>query len=192
MDLETIFADYQPKLMHRQKEYAVFVPLVEKDGQLCLLYQVRSAKMRRQPSEICFPGGAMEKGESPRESAVRELWEELAVEPKKIYGETDFLSLRTGDVIYPVLGELSPDSPIICAPEEVERVFYAPVSQLKAQNEKQTLILQANPLFTKETLSLKEAYHFREGKEEFAVYRVGEQVIWGITGRITEHVLSFL
>ena len=54
-----------PGLMDSRRTYAVLVPLVERDGALHLLYEVRARMLRRQPGEVCFPGGRMEAGETP-------------------------------------------------------------------------------------------------------------------------------
>ena len=59
-------------LMDATGRYAVLVPLVEHDGELSVLYEVRAATLRRQPGEVCFPGGRMEPGETPEVSALRE------------------------------------------------------------------------------------------------------------------------
>lgn len=190
--LQEYFHQYQPKPLGMKSRFAVFVPLVYLEGELHLLFQVRGKNMRRQPLEICFPGGKMESGETPTQTALREMEEELGISPTKIYGETDFLVLRTGEVIYPVLGQIPHESKIIFNEEEVESVFYVPVAELKKQKEELTLKLEPIPQFSKESLSLKENYEFRSGEETFHVYRVDNKVIWGMTGRITDYVLSFL
>ena len=62
----------------KRNEFAVLVPIVEtKDGP-AYLFEVRSPYVR-QPNEICFPGGRMEEGEEPEETAVREAEEELGI-----------------------------------------------------------------------------------------------------------------
>ena len=65
--LEALLKDRTPGLMDSKRAYAVLVPLVEQNGELCLLYEVRARTLRRQPGEVCFPGGLMEKGESPED-----------------------------------------------------------------------------------------------------------------------------
>lgn len=186
------FSNYTPKPMNMRNFFAVFVPIIHKDGKDQLLFEVRSRTMRRQPSEICFPGGRMEEGETPTVTAVREMEEELGISPIKIHGETDFLVLRTGTVVYPVLGEISPDHAFHFSENEVEEVFTVPIDILKQQKESYSVLLKPEPQFSKEVLSLKEDYPFMEGRETFSVYRHQGKIIWGITGRITAQILTLL
>ena len=53
-----------------QKHYAIAIPFVDAEH---FLFQVRSDKLDRQPGDICFPGGAIEIGETPEEAVIREL-----------------------------------------------------------------------------------------------------------------------
>ena len=47
-----------PGLMDSRRTYAVLVPLVERDGALHLLYEVRARTLRRQPGDrlSCWAG----------------------------------------------------------------------------------------------------------------------------------------
>ena len=58
--LEEKLRGREPGLMDASGQYAVLVPLVEREGKLHILYEVRSQDMRRQPGEVCFPGGRIE------------------------------------------------------------------------------------------------------------------------------------
>ena len=78
-ELEGRFLDRVPGIMGVRTHYAVLVPVVEWNGKLHLLFEVRSDALRRQPGEVCFPGGRMEEGESPTQCALRETEEELAI-----------------------------------------------------------------------------------------------------------------
>ena len=83
-DIENIFADRQFGAEEFFKFFSVLVPVVKKDGGLHLLYEKRARHMKRQPGEICFPGGEMEEGESPKECALRETWEEIGIPEQSI------------------------------------------------------------------------------------------------------------
>ena len=43
--------------MEKCRRSAVVIPLIEKDKGYEVLFEVRSDKLKRQPGEICFPGG---------------------------------------------------------------------------------------------------------------------------------------
>ena len=63
---------------------AVLIPFLIRDGAYHVLYEIRAAKLRSQPGEICFPGGRIEAGETPLETAVREATEELCIDRGRI------------------------------------------------------------------------------------------------------------
>lgn len=56
--------------------YSVLMPFVTTENGDALLLEIRSDNVK-QPGEICFPGGRIESGETPAETAVRETCEEL-------------------------------------------------------------------------------------------------------------------
>jgi 8-oxo-dGTP pyrophosphatase MutT (NUDIX family) len=56
-------------------DYAVLIPFVTTEEGKALLLEVRS-QLVKQPGEICFPGGRVEAGETPVETAVRETCED--------------------------------------------------------------------------------------------------------------------
>ncbi len=177
-----------PKPITQGKHYALFVPVVESEEGLALVYERRSPNLRRQPSEICFPGGKIDEGETVHQAAVRELYEELGVTPTEIYGETDFLIHRNGDVIYPVLGKIKP--PFTPNESEVEKVLTIPISFLKTQKEEGAVLLSAR--FAENIPEIPEDYPFQTGKDAFPIYRFQGEVIWGMTGKITKSILGYL
>ena len=57
------------------RKYAVCIPLMPGPDGYEVLFEVRSANIKSQPGDVCFPGGRMEPGETPDETAVRETME---------------------------------------------------------------------------------------------------------------------
>ena len=121
MDQETLrrkLAEHRPSLQQARGEFAVLVPLVEGPEGLSLLYEVRPAKLHHHSGEVCFPGGRMEPGETPRQCALRETREELGIPAERIelLGDLDFLYLRSEGLMYPVLARLDPAAPLRPSP----------------------------------------------------------------------------
>ena len=129
--LTRLLARRQPGLMDATGRYAVLVPMVEGEEGLSLLYEVRAHTLRRQPGEVCFPGGRLEPGEDAVSCALRETWEELGI-PRpavEVVAELDWLTHQGGFVLYPVLGIVAPEAAerLRPGPAEVKETFFVPV-----------------------------------------------------------------
>lgn len=107
-DVRRTYRDRRAGFINQKKFFAVLLPLVEVDGTLHLLFETRAKGLDAQPGEICFPGGAMEEGESPLACALRETCEEIGVQKKDIdiLGEGDVLTHSPGFAIYTYVGLL--------------------------------------------------------------------------------------
>ena len=114
-ELEGRFLDRVPGIMGVRTHYAVLVPVVEWNGTLHLLFEVRSDALRRQPGEVCFPGGRMEEGETPTQCALRETCEELAIPPSSIrpMARLDDVFMPTHGLMHPVLAQVDAGADIL-------------------------------------------------------------------------------
>ena len=185
-----------PGLMDAHRRYAVLVPLVERDGELSVLYEVRARTLRRQPGEVCFPGGRMEGEETPEDCALRETWEELSIPPERVrlLGRLDFIAHRANFIMYPILGlveerleELRPSA------AEVEEVFAVPLSHLletEPLEYEYKLIPETGEGFPYELIGIPRDYAWQPGWENVPVYPWQGHAIWGLTGRITRHLVQ--
>ena len=189
-----------PGLMDATGKYAVLVPLVEGEEGPALLYEVRAGSLRRQPGEVCFPGGKMEGSESPEECALRETWEELGIPPKSIQvlGRLDFIAHRANFIMWPVLGlveEETLDAFLRPSPAEVEEIFRIPLSHLMDTVPLEydyRLLPQPGEEFPYELIGIPRDYHWQPGRENVPVYPWKDHAVWGLTARITRHLVSLL
>ncbi len=198
-DFEDTFLGREPKSLGVYQYYAVLVPLVEKDGELHILYEVRAESLKKQPGEVCFPGGRIENDEPAEECAVRETSEELNVKKSdvRVIAQMDFLHTYSNFTLYSLLGVIDYEvvSRAEVNPDEVKEIFLVPVSFF-AENEPEMyyfdVLPNIGPDFPYEKINLKDGYNWRKGRSTVPIYRYGDRVIWGLTARITNHLMDLV
>ncbi|MFC2949102.1 NUDIX hydrolase [Virgibacillus sediminis] len=189
-----------PTILGQDKYFrsAILIPLVEKDGETHLLFEVRSMKLNRQPGDTCFPGGRIEQSDSsPREAAVRETTEELTIKEEEVDEviPLDYIVSDSGRIIYPFIGKVAPRQEVKPNDGEVEEVFTVPLNFfLENEPEVHQVRLQVQPAddFPYELIVGGEDYNwqFRETDELF--YQYHGKVIWGLTAKILRHFVELL
>ncbi len=196
-DLQQTLAHRRPSMMDAQSAFAVLCPLVTMDdGQWGLLFEVRAASLRAQPNEVCFPGGQMDKGETPTQAALRETHEELGIPSTAItvLGELDFIAHAAGFLIHPVLAVVDDVSALHPSADEVDHTFVVPVSffeETKPLSAVYDLVPRTHADFPYEVLEVPNPYPFRTNPVESPVWRYDGHPIWGLSARIVRHVLQF-
>lgn len=73
--------------------------------QAALILTRRSSRLRKHPGQWAFPGGRLDPGETPNQTALREMREEVAAEipEEHVLGRLDDFVTRSGFVITPVV-----------------------------------------------------------------------------------------
>lgn len=110
---------------------AVLVPLVTHPEPTVLL-TLRSPQLRSHAGQVSFPGGRMEPGETPEQTALREAAEEIGLDPARpqILGRLPALLTGTGYMVTPVVALVSPPLALRHDPGEVEEPFEYPLARL--------------------------------------------------------------
>ena len=160
---------------------------------------MRSLTLRRQPGEVCFPGGHIETGETPEQCALRETFEELGIPEEKVrvLGRLDFIAHRANFIMYPILGVISgetADALNLCQ-AEVGETFEVPMSHLLTTDPIEydyELIPTPARNFPYELLNIPKDYKWQTGSENVPVYPWQGHAIWGLTGRITRHLVRLV
>lgn len=181
-------------------EYAILLPLVEWNGELCLLFETRAATLvGHQPNEVCFPGGRREAGESPAETALRETWEELGIpeDSVTILAPLDVIQDISDRVIYPFLGRIDTDTAanLAASADEVQNVFFVPLDFLRTYPE-EVYRYPVRPLvddsFPYDRIGFPHDYPWRRGWMDVPIYEYEGHFIWGMTGRMVRWFLQKL
>lgn len=113
---------------------AALMLLYRHDGRWCVPLTVRGASLRHHGGQVSLPGGRIDPGETPEQTAVREAFEEIGVAP----GDVDLLGRLTplpiavsGHLLHPVVGVTAVRPPFVIAEHEVERIIEVPLSRLR-------------------------------------------------------------
>lgn len=181
---------------NRHKKYAVLVPILETPDGNCLLFEKRAADLRRQPGEVCFPGGKLEPGESSSDCALREAAEELCIHASQIdiLGPGDVFVSPFDLIIYPFIGILR-DYRYTYNPAEVAEVFTVPVSYFVShppETYKSAVVSQRPEGFPYERIPGGESYSWARGSYDVLFYRNPGHSIWGITAYIVQSAAELI
>lgn len=156
---------------------AVLILLVERDRAVRLVFTKKTESVPHHKGQFAFPGGVVETFDASRiETALREAQEEMGLDPAlvEVIGVfDDTVTSTSGFVITPVVGltrtppALRPDG------REIERVVEIPLRQLL------------------DPTGFHVEWWERGGREHRVVFfTCGEDVVWGVTGRILEEFLD--
>lgn len=198
MPMNSNFAARQPNIIgeNRYKKYAVLVPVIDTAEGLSFVFEKRSGHLRRQPGEICFPGGKLEQGELPLSCAVRETLEELCITDRQItiLGPGDIFISPFDIIIYPFIGALK-DYLFTFNPDEVSEILCVPVSFfLNNPPEKynSTIISKLAEDFPYERIPGGVNYPWASGSYDVLFYQYRHLLIWGITAYLVQSAAELI
>ncbi|XP_063386625.1 mitochondrial coenzyme A diphosphatase NUDT8-like [Cydia fagiglandana] len=155
---------------------SVLVPLCVHEGQVCLLYTLRSSNLKNHSGQVSFPGGKADANETNIDTALRETEEEIGIPRDSVYiwGSMPRVQGRNKNLaINPIVGEIRnfDINKLRENPDEVEEVFLVPMQAFCD--------------------SSNHAHWVWKGMQ-LPMFLYGRHKIWGITGAITHMFLNCL
>ncbi|BBH17690.1 coenzyme A pyrophosphatase [Nocardioides baekrokdamisoli] len=116
------------------RQSAVLMLFAEDEGGPYVLLTERSHTMRSHPGQVSFPGGKLDKNETPVEAALREAYEEIGLEPSgvDVLGALPTLWVPPSNFsVTPVIGWLAePTSVLVKSADEVHAIHKATIKDL--------------------------------------------------------------
>lgn len=138
----------------------------------------------------------MEPGESPWEAALRELSEELLIQPDQaeFLMACDYLEIPAGFSVYPFLAELKGYQGTF-SEEETEEIIKIPLQwffdHAPLRRTAKILTVPEEP-FPYDLIPQGRDYRWREGQYEVLFYQYEDQVIWGMTAKMMKSCVDTL
>lgn len=203
MDTEEILAkveDRQPDILGAKDfaKFAILLPLIKKEGETHVLFEVRSLKMRSQPGDICFPGGRIDAMDSgPEAAAVRETLEELGIRESDVSNvrPLDYIVSPFGMLVYTYAGFIDAGAEFDPSPAEVDSLFSVPLSfflETKPTVYRVNFDVQPEASFPYDLIAGGENYNWRMRQVDEHFYFYEDKVIWGMTAKILMHFLEVI
>ncbi len=160
---------------------AVLVPIIERKGELNLVYIRRSDIVESHRGQVAFPGGRVDpEDRTLLDTALREAREEVNIEPHTVDVLGGFPTMSTvssGMLVAPFVGVLTSAPEYRADPVEVAEIFEVPLSALADA--------RYRGMYEWKRDGGRASSHFP------AIFYSG-QTIWGLTLRITESLLEIL
>lgn len=156
---------------------AVLCALFDEGRQAQVVLTRRSPHLRSHTSQVSFPGGRLDPGETALAAALREAREEVGLEPGDIdvFAELSTVRILTNPApIVPFVGAL-PGRPVLRPnPAEVERAFTVSLAEL-----------------SKPEVYREEVWIFPDGAERsMHFFELVGDTVWGATARMIYELLD--
>lgn len=158
------------------RDAAVLIPFRPRpDGDVDVVFTKRHDDLPHHAGQISFPGGRAEDGDADLlATALRESSEELEIPPSavRVIGALEPMSTFVSDfAVYPFVGIVPADLPLVPYPGEVDAVFEVGLHELAEMREKREL-RRAGMTFTTQA------------------FETDGGLIWGVTGYILGRLLD--
>jgi len=203
MDLEEIIlklSERSPFVLGSENfsTYSILLPLVYINNEIHIVFEVRALSLRRQPGEVCFPGGKKDETDKDHiQTAIRETYEELGLKGGSISQVVplDFIVSPYGNIIYPFVGVIDTINDIQVNHKEVDHIFTVPLTffkQTKPDIHYVNVRLEPEPGFPYDSIVGGKDYNWQIKRMEECFYYFEDKVIWGLTARVVRHFIQVI
>lgn len=152
------------------RKSAVMMLFMEKDGEPHVLLSLRTDRVSTHKGQVSFPGGSYDETDRDfLETALRETFEEVGIEPSEIevLGEYDEYISIAGFHVYVYAGALNRPVEYKISADEIEEILEVPFS-----------------LFYNESYDRCEKVTYAGRDFDVYYYNFKNSTIWGLTARI--------
>ena len=166
-----------PQTVAAARPAAVLAPIIPRPEGLTVLLTLRAAHLRSHSGQVAFPGGKIDAGETPAETALREAREEIGLAPSLVepLGWLDPYLTGTGYRVTALVALIDPAFVPTLNPDEVADAFETPFAFLMdAANHR------------------LEERQWRGRTRKFYAMPYGERYIWGVTAGILRNLYERL
>jgi 8-oxo-dGTP pyrophosphatase MutT (NUDIX family) len=163
----------------KSRKAGVLILLYPKNQELYVAFIRRTEYNGPHSGQISFPGGKAEKEDTNIiQTALRESWEEIGIDPKKvnIFGQLTQLHIPVSNfIVYPIIGRYE-STPIFKAdPNEVKEVIEVSLKDLLDPDN-----------------CTKKEFNYGEISFLAPIYKPNEITIWGATAMILSEFLEIV
>lgn len=171
---------------------AVMILFYRRHHQWHIPFTLRPTSLKHHAGQISFPGGAAEANESPDATAVRELTEELGIEPDRV----KLLGRLSSSYLFISNYHVTPcvawaEDPIAFHPDsrEVDKVIEIPLRELVRSNNRR-LVTIVDGQACLDSSSAPTGEHRLVAEAPAICW--GQHVIWGATALILGELIAIL
>ncbi|MCD3245147.1 CoA pyrophosphatase [Clostridium botulinum C] len=195
-NIRSMFKDRKGKSIEKFRKSSVMILLTEEKGESYLVFEKRALSLRKHPGDVSLPGGGIEEGETPKDAAIRETFEELNINKEnfQFIGEMDYLITPFNSIIYAFVGRITTNL-IYPNKNEVDHIFKVPLKFfLENKPKKYEGIIKQHYKedFPFNLINGGKDYKFSSKTYYQYFYKYNEYIIWGFTAMIIKRFIDII